>query len=93
MIQQIFLDFFVKHNLSWIVKDNAKTRIRQVLNTIQASTLDNALFLDLNMSQGLKVTAPLGKSDHIGLLSTVNIANDNEYILHNPREKKLVKIQ
>ena len=38
VIQQTFLDFFVKHNLSWIVKDSVKTRIRQVLNTIQAST-------------------------------------------------------
>ena len=49
VIQQMFLDFFVQHDLSWVIGDGVKTRRRQVLTELQAATLDNVLTSDSNI--------------------------------------------
>ena len=46
VIQQLFLDFFAKHDLSWVIGDDVKTRRRQVLTEMQSATLDNVLTTD-----------------------------------------------
>ena len=80
LIQRLFLDLFVKHNLSWAIGDDVKTRRRQVLDDIQSATLDNVLVSDMNLLKDVQVTAPLGKSDHIGLLCSVIVGNDENYL-------------
>ena len=85
VIQQMFLDFFVKHDLSWVIGDGVKTRRRTVLTDIQAATLDNVLTSDRNIFMDVHVTAPLGKSDHIGIVSKWRVSNNAEYITHKKR--------
>ena len=86
VIQQMFLDFFVKHNFSWALGDAIPTRRRKVLNGIQESTLDNVLVADKNMLHEVKVTAPLGKSDHVGILAKIQVSDCSQYLCHEKRD-------
>eukprot|EP00116_Pleurobrachia_bachei_P009496 sb/3469758/ len=85
LIQQMFLDFFVQHDLTWVISDGVKTRRRQVLNELQAATLDNVLTSDYNIFADVNMTAPLGKSDHVGIISSWRISNNSEYMSHEKR--------
>ena len=85
VIQQMFLDFFVQHDLSWVIGDGVKTRRRQVLTELQAATLDNVLTSDSNIFADVHVTAPLGKSDHVGIVSKWRISNNAEYMSQEKR--------
>ena len=80
VIQKMFLDFFVKNNFQWALGDNFITRRRTVLNTLQESTLDNILLSDKNMLKSVQSIGPLGRSDHISLLFSLNTTNNPEYI-------------
>ena len=85
IIQQMFLDFFVQHDLTWVISDGVKTRRRQVLNELQAATLDNVLTSDNNIFADVHITAPLGKSDHVGIVSSWRVSNNSEYMSHEKR--------
>ena len=84
VIQKMFLDFFVKHNFQWALGDDFITRRRKVLNKLQESTLDNMLLSDKNILNSVQAIGTLGRSDHISILFSLNIANNPGYI---PAEK------
>eukprot|EP00116_Pleurobrachia_bachei_P007917 sb/3468179/ len=94
VIQQLFLDFFVNHGLRWVIGDDVKTRRRVVSSTVQSATLDNVLTSDLTIFKGFEITAPLGKSDHMGVVSSWRVANDSDYISTEKRNwSKITKEQ
>ena len=85
VIQQMCLDFFVKHNFSWALGDATPTRRRKVLNRMQEATLDNVLVSDKNMLHEVEVTAPLGKSDHVGILTKIQVSDCSPYLSYEKR--------
>ena len=80
LVQRLFLEFFTNHNLSWVIGDSIKTRVRKVLTEVQSATLDNVLTSDSNIFQEFQIIPPLGKSDHVGIVSKWTVTNNEEYI-------------
>ena len=60
LVQKLFLEFFTNHNLSWVIGDSIKTRVRKVLTEVQSATLDNVLTSDSNIFQEFQIIPPLG---------------------------------
>ena len=85
LIQQIFLDFFLEHDLYWALDDSVVTRRRKVLNTVQQSTLDNILFTDKSMFKNVNPVSNLGASDHVAFVFNIAISNDANYITTEKR--------
>ena len=75
----------ISADLSWVIGDGVKTRRRQVLTELQQATLDNVLTSDRNIFTDIHVTAPLGKSDHVGIVSKWRIKNNAAYISQEKR--------
>ena len=71
-MQSEFLDLFIAKGFSWYIEDKI-TRIRKVNDNLQQSTLDQVLTNNDSLVNSVEFQAPLGKSDHLGLLVELNV--------------------
>jgi hypothetical protein len=76
VIQQQMIDMFYSKNLSWIFDDDTVTRRRLVDGVLQESLLDQVLVTNLDIVRNTRVVAPLGKSDHVGILCDIRCKNN-----------------
>ena len=81
-MQSEFLDLFIAKGFSWFVEDQI-TRIRKVGDTLQQSTLDQVLASSDSLIDSVDIKAPLGKSDHLGLLVELNLTVNLDYMSCN----------
>ena len=89
-MQSEFLDLFITKGFSWFVEDQI-TRIRKVGNNVQQSTLDQVFCNNDSLINSVEFQAPLGKSDHLGLLLELNVTCNLEYI--SSRRKNWYKLK
>ena len=80
VVQKLYLQFFSRFNLQWVVTDNVKTRRRKVLNNIQEATLDQVLLSNKTMLKDFKTLSGLAASDHISLICNIGIQNDCRFL-------------
>ena len=78
-MQSEFLDLFVAKGFSWFIEDQI-TRVRMVNNTLQQSTLDQVFSNNEALIKNVEIKAPLGKSDHVGLLVELNVGVNLDFI-------------
>ncbi len=76
VVQKLILDMFYSKNLSWIFDDDIITRRRIVNGVLQESLLDQVLVTNLDIVRNTQVVAPLGKSDHVGILCEIKCNNN-----------------
>ena len=79
-MQASFLSTLQMNNLQWCVGDSQYTRIKSVSDQTQRSTLDQIFLSDMNLLRNLRVLPPLGKSDHVGLLTSLNAQTDKRLV-------------
>ena len=75
-IQQQMLDMFYSKSLSWVLGDDIVTRRRLVDGVLQESLLDQVLVTNLDIVRNTRVVAPLGGSDHVGILCDIRCKNN-----------------
>ena len=80
LIQKYFMEFFVTRGFHWWLTDDSVTRRRLVDGKLQESLLDQILYTNPSIICGVDKLAPLGKSDHIGMICNMKIKNDVKYI-------------
>ena len=78
-MQSEFIDLFLAKGFSWFIEDQV-TRIRKVGDNLQQSTLDQVLANNDALINNVEVKAPLGKSDHVGLLIELNLNVNLDFI-------------
>ena len=76
VIQKLMLEMFYSKNLNWVFDDNVITRRRTVNGALQESLLDQVLVTNLDIVRNTQVVAPLGKSDHVGILCEIKCSNN-----------------
>ena len=76
ILQKKFLDMFNYKNLTWLLDDSYVTRRRLVDGKLQESLLDQILVSNIDMSRDFKVVAPIGKSDHMGIIFEIKCNNN-----------------
>ena len=79
ILQSEFLDLFIAKGLSWFINEQ-KTRVRKVGNIIQKSTLDQVFANNEALINNVEFQAPLGKSDHIGIIVELKLYVDTDYV-------------
>ena len=72
-LQQDFVDTFTNMGYSWHITDET-TRRRVVAGVLQESTLDQVFSSESSIVGSFKMLAPLGKSDHSGILVELNVS-------------------
>ena len=81
IIEKQFVDCIQDNGLVWFIIDEV-TRRRVVNGKLQESTLDQVLSTNEAIVNEVKIVAPLGKSDHVGLDVELNLCrsetNDDE---------------
>lgn len=82
--QMKFVDFFIQKGLTWHIKDQI-TRCRLVNGHLQESTLDQLLSSNMHLIESVETHAPLGRSDHLIIETTLNIVNEVHYFASNKR--------
>ena len=70
---------FIAKGFSWFIEDE-KTRIRNVNGVLQQSTLDQVFANNNDLVNNVEITAPLGKSDHVGMMVEVNSSTNLDYV-------------
>ena len=80
LVQKSFMDFFPAIGLQWCLGNGTVTRRRMVAGKLQESLLDQVLVTNGSLVASVDIKAPIGKSDHVGLLCNLKIANDIDYI-------------
>ena len=78
-MQSEFLDLFIAKGFSWYIEDQI-TRVRMVDNNLQQSTLDQVFSNNEALINNVEIRAPLGKSDHVGLLVELNVGVNLDFI-------------
>ena len=78
-MQSEFLDMFITKGFSWFIEDKI-TRIRRVDGNLQQSTLDHVLANSDSLINSVDIRAPLGKSDHLGLMVELNVHVNLDFI-------------
>ena len=76
-----FLDMFNYKNLTWLLDDSYVTRRRLVDGKLQESLLDQILVSNIDMSRDFKVVAPIGKSDHMGIIFEIKYNNNIDTVM------------
>ena len=76
VIQQQMLDMFYSKNLSWVFDDDIITRRRLVDGVLQESLLDQVLVTNLDIVRNTRIVAPLGRSDHVGIVCDIRCKNN-----------------
>ncbi len=76
VVQKLMLDMFYSKNLNWIFNDDIITRRRLVNGVLQESLLDQILVTNVDIVRSTKVVAPLGKSDHVGIVCEIKCSNN-----------------
>ena len=77
--QQLFVDSFLEAGLHWFIEDGTVTRRRWVDGVLQESLLDQVLTVNRNVVNNVSIVSPLGKSDHLGIVCNLKVANDLNY--------------
>ena len=80
-MQSEFLDLFIAKGFNWFIEDQI-TRIRKVNDNLQQSTLDQVLSSNESLINSVEFQAPLGKSDHLGLLIELNVNVNLDYVMN-----------
>ena len=88
-MQSEFLDMFITKGFSWFIEDKI-TRIRRVDGNLQQSTLDQVLANSDSLINSVDIRAPLGKSDHLGLMVELNVHVNLDFI--NSKSKNWYKL-
>jgi|TARA_B110000196_G_C21147904_1_gene667753 hypothetical protein len=78
-MQSEFLDLFISKGFVWFV-ENEITRVRMVNNILQQSTLDQVLSNNDSLINHVDIQAPLGASDHLGLMVELNVKLNLDFI-------------
>ncbi len=91
-MQACFVNTFRLNNLEWCVDDSVFTRVKSVGGETQRATLDQILLSDINLLQGFKILPPLGKSDHVGLLASLNTVTDKRLVKNSIRLWGKIKV-
>ena len=78
-MQSEFLDLFLSKGFSWFIQDEF-TRVRKVGNRMQQSTLDQVLSNNDSLINNVEIQAPLGASDHLGLMVELNMKLNLDFI-------------
>ena len=65
-------------NLTWLLDDSYVTRRRLVDGKLQESLLDQILVSNIEMS---RVVAPIGKSDHMGIIFEIKCNNNIDTVM------------
>ena len=81
IVQKKFLDMFNYKNLTWLLDDSYVTRRRLVDGKLQESLLDQILVSNIDMSRDFKVVAPIGKSDHMGIIFEIKCNNNIDTVM------------
>ncbi len=81
VLQKKFIRTFQDVGLQWQLKDGTVTRRRLYNGVMQESFLDQVLTTDSTIIQGCTVVAPVGKSDHHGIITELRCANIPGYTL------------
>ena len=72
LCQRSFLDIVHEYGLSWLITNDI-TRRRKVGNVVQESTIDQVLLSEESLVSEFKISQPLGKSDHVTIVTDLNI--------------------
>ena len=79
-VQQNFINLFQETGMHWHLPDGSITRQRMYDGKLQESLLDQILTSDPVILNSYEILAPVGKSDHLGILSTIATGNQQGYI-------------
>ena len=79
-IQKNFINLFQETGMHWHLPDGIITRRRLYDGKLQESLLDQILTSDPVILNSYEILAPVGKSDHLGILSTIAAGNQQGYI-------------
>ena len=79
-IQKNFINLFHETGMHWHLPDGTITRRRLYDGKLQESLLDQILTSDLVILNSYEILAPVGISDHLGILSTIAAGNQQGYI-------------
>ena len=79
-VQQKFINLFQETGMHWHLPDGSITRQRMYDGQLQESLLDQILTSDPVILNSYEILAPVGKSDHLGILSTIATGNQQGYI-------------
>ena len=79
-IQKNFINLFHETGMHWHLPDSTITRRRLYDGKLQESLLDQILTSDPVILNSYEILAPVGKSDHLGILSTIAAGNQQGYI-------------
>ena len=79
-IQKKFVNLFQETGMHWHLPDGTITRQRLYDGKLQESLLDQILTSDPVILNSYEILAPVGKSDHLGILSTIATGNQPGYI-------------
>ena len=79
-IQKNFINLFQETGMHWHLPDGTITRRRLYDGKLQESLIDQILTSDPVILNSYEILAPVGKSDHLGILSTIAAGNQQGYI-------------
>ena len=79
-IQRNYLNAFTTMGLTPCLLNGTVTRRRVVEDTLQESHLDQFLTTSPEMVLNVETVAPLGKSDHLGIIANLKITNNSDFI-------------
>ena len=80
LLQKQYLELFATKGLTNCLSDGTVTRRRMVDGVLQESLLDQVLVSNIDTILNTETVSPLGKSDHLGVLVTLKIQNDINFI-------------